>query len=61
MTTSNKNMAKYYADRLADEVLHVLNLINIIDGANIISQDTKESIINRTKSNLNHLNIILQS
>lgn len=61
MTARNKNMAKYYADRLADEVLHALNLINIIDDANIISQKTKESIINRTKSNLNQLNIIIQS
>lgn len=61
MEKITKEMAMYYAEKLEDEVYHIFNLIEIMGLSNKFPSETKESILRRTKSNINHINIILQS
>lgn len=61
MEAITKDMAIHYASQLEDEVYHILNLIDIMGWGDKFPSETKENIIRRTKSNINHINVILQS
>lgn len=56
-----KQQAMYYTKSLEDEIYHIFNLLKVSNKENAIPKEVRERILRRTKSNINHLNIILQS
>ena len=56
-----KQQAMFYAKSLEDEIYHIFNLLKVSNKENAIPAEIRERILRSTKSNINHLNIILQS